>query len=350
MMNPHAVSNQALPMVFAPRLRMIWMAMLFLSITIASIVVLLQWGSVDIPVVDMWHCLTGQCTNRLQDTIIWQIRLPRILLGCLVGAGLACSGVVMQTAIRNPLADPYLFGVVAGAGLGIVTASSLLPLLSASWFPLAAFFGASSAIVLIVALAYFVRRVEAIVLCGVAVSFMLGAATQMMLYLGEPLASNRIMFWLMGSLAGAEMSQVITLALVFIVSLAVALLQHRQLNVLLLDDDTARSLGVNAVRLRVLSLLGCAFVTAVIVAYAGGIGFVGLMVPHMVRLFTGNQILPLLLGSTLAGGVLLMWVDLIAREVLPGQDIPIGIITSAFGSLFFILLLLRAQRATAMST
>jgi len=309
-----------------------------------SMVVLLQWGAVEMSAGELLQCVTGNCATSLQEAVVWQIRLPRILLGFLVGAGLACCGAIMQTAIRNPLADPYLFGVVAGAGLGIVVANLLLPSLSAAWYPLMAFAGAAGAIFLVISLAYYLRRVEVIVLCGVAVAFMLGAATQLLLYMAEPLASNRIMFWLMGSLAGAEMAQVALLAPIFFVALILALVMHRQLQVLLLDDDSARSLGVNAVRLRMVLLLGCALVTAVIVAYAGGIGFVGLMVPHMVRLLLGSQIFTLLLGCTVLGGVLIVWVDFAARELLPGQDIPIGILTSALGSLFFIGLLLRAQR------
>ena len=309
-----------------------------------SMAVLLQWGAVEMSAGELLQCVTGNCATSLQEAVVWQIRLPRILLGFLVGAGLACSGAIMQTAIRNPLADPYLFGVVAGAGLGIVVANLLLPSLSAAWYPLMAFAGAAGAILLVISLAYYLRRIEVIVLCGVAVAFMLGAATQLLLYMAEPLASNRIMFWLMGSLAGAEMAQVALLAPIFCVALILALVMHRQLQVLLLDDDSARSLGVNAVRLRMVLLLGCALVTAVIVAYAGGIGFVGLMVPHMVRLLLGSQIFTLLLGCTVLGGVLIVWVDFAARELLPGQDIPIGILTSALGSLFFIGLLLRAQR------
>lgn len=311
---------------------------------VLSMVVLLQWGAVEMSVGELLQCVTGNCATSLQEAVVWQIRLPRILLGFLVGAGLACSGAIMQTAIRNPLADPYLFGVVAGAGLGIVVANLLLPSLSAAWYPLMAFAGAAGAILFVISLAYYLRRIEVIVLCGVAVAFMLGAATQLLLYMAEPLASNRIMFWLMGSLAGAEMAQVALLAPIFFVALILALVMHRQLQVLLLDDDSARSLGVNAVQLRMVLLLGCALVTAVIVAYAGGIGFVGLMVPHMVRLLLGSQIFTLLLGCTVLGGVLIVWVDFAARELLPGQDIPIGILTSALGSLFFIGLLLRAQR------
>ena len=321
-----------------------WLLLMLFGVALGSMMLLLQWGAVDITADALWPCLVGNCSTSMQEAVIWHIRLPRILLGFLVGAGLACCGAIMQTAIRNPLADPYLFGVVAGAGLGIVGANLLLPSLSAGWYPLMAFVGAAGAILLVIALAYYLRRVEVIVLGGVAVAFMLGAATQLLLYLGEPLASNRIMFWLMGSLAGAEMNQVMLLAPIFFTALILALLKHRQLYVLLLDDDSARSLGVNAVRLRMALLLGCAVITAIIVAYAGGIGFVGLMVPHMVRLVVGSHIFVLLLGCTLAGGVLIVWVDFAARELLPGQDIPIGILTSALGSVFFIGLLLRAQR------
>lgn len=322
----------------------LWLFAILTSAVVVSGLVLLHWGAVDISINAVWQCMTGRCATPMQEAIIWQIRLPRILLGFFVGAGLACCGAVMQTAIRNPLADPYLFGIVAGAGLGIVTANLLFPSLSAGWLPLMAFIGAAGAILLVIALAWYLQRVEVIVLAGVAVAFMLGAATQLLLYLGEPMASNRIMFWLLGSLAGAQMEQVKVLVPVFCAGLGISLVMHRQLNVLLLDDDSARSLGVNAARLRIMLLLGCAVITAIIVAYAGGIGFIGLMVPHMVRLLIGANILSLLVGCTLLGGVLTIWVDFFARELLSGQDIPIGILTSALGSVFFMGLLLRAQQ------
>ncbi len=315
-------------------------------VALVSFLFVIQWGATDLTSGDVLACLVGQCQSNMAESVLWQIRIPRALLGFLVGAGLACSGAVLQNVTRNPLADPYLFGIVAGAGLGVVIAHLFLPDLSIHLLPLAAFVGAITAIIMVLALARYLFRVELILLAGVAIAFMLGASTQFLLYMGEPLASNRIMFWLMGSLAGAEMTQVMVLVPVLLLSFVMALMVHRQLDAMLLDDDTAKTLGVNVTRMRALLLLGCALVTATIVAYCGGIGFVGLMIPHIVRAIVGVTSLRLLLGCFFLGGIFLMWVDVLAREVLSGQEIPIGIITSATGSLFFIALMVRSRRVS----
>lgn len=313
-------------------------------LSIISFLFAIQWGATQFNSSEVFACLFNQCQSPLAESVLWQIRIPRVLLGFSVGAGLACCGAVLQNVTRNPLADPYLFGLVAGAGLGVVVANVLLPGLSVHLLPGMAFIGAVLAIVLVISLARYLFRVELILLAGVAIAFMLGAITQFLLYMGEPFASNRIMFWLMGSLAGAEMTQVQVLFPLLVIGFSLVLLVHRQLDAMLLDDDSARTLGVNVARLRVFLLLGCALVTATIVAYCGGIGFVGLMIPHIVRMLFGVTSLRLLVGCFFLGGIFLMWVDVIARESLTGQEVPIGIITSAIGSLFFIGLMLQNKR------
>lgn len=308
-----------------------------------SFIAAISIGSASISASDAYQCLLGECSSRMVETVIWQIRVPRVMLGFIVGAGLACAGAVLQNTTRNPLADPYLFGIVAGAGLGATIANTFFAQQIAFMLPAMAFVGAAMAILLVLFLARFLFRVELILLAGVAVAFMLGSMSQFLLYVGEPLASNRIMFWLMGSLAGAEMEQVKLLLPLLMVLLGLVLLVHRQMDAMLLDEDSARTLGVNVPRLRMLLLLGCALMTAAIVAYCGGIGFVGLMVPHMVRFLFGVTSFKLLIGCFFLGGIFLMWVDVLARQLLSGQELPIGIITSAIGSIFFVLLMLRSK-------
>lgn len=313
-------------------------------LSMLSFVFSIQWGAANISVTDVVTCLVSECDSAVTQSILWQIRVPRAVMGFLVGAGLACCGAILQTATRNPLADPYLFGIVAGAGLGVVVVNLLFPGTPLALMPFAAFAGALLSVLFVLALARYFFRVEMILLAGVAIAFMFGAITQLLLYVGEPFASNRIIFWLMGSLSSASFTQISILLPLLISAFFMVLLSHRQLDALLLDDDTATTLGVNVPMLRVLLLLGCALITAVIVAFCGGIGFVGLMLPHIVRFLFGGTSARLLVGCFFVGGIFLMWVDVLAKELLSGQEIPIGIITSAIGSLFFIGLMVQSKR------
>ena len=312
-------------------------------ILVASVLLSLQVGSVQLSIVELWQVLVGQAQpDSLFQTIIWQIRLPRLVTAMMVGAGLAVAGAVLQNVSRNPLADPYLFGLMAGAGLGATVASILLPeqLISLA---LSAFLGAllAVALVFLACVGNRLQKMEVTLLAGVAVSFMLSAISSFILYFAEPFAANRVIFWLMGSLSRADWQSVLLIAPAVALLLLVALALRRQLDALLLSDESARSLGVNVQRLRLAMLLLTALVTACIVAQCGGIAFVGLMVPHMVRYFLGVTAVPLLLGSALFGAIFMIWVDNLARSVLAMQEIPLGVITSVLGSVFFLLMLRR---------
>ncbi|MCC5451942.1 iron ABC transporter permease [Rheinheimera sp. UJ51] len=313
------------------------------GLLVLSLLFSLQIGSVAISWRELLLALTGQAVSEpLTQTIIWQIRLPRLLVAMLVGAGLAVAGAVLQNVSRNPLADPYLFGLMAGAGLGATIVSIVLPdqLISMA---LAAFLGALLAVLLvfIACMGNRLQKMEVTLLAGVAVSFMLSAISSFILYFAEPFAANRVIFWMMGSLSRTDWHSVALIAPAVLVLLVVALAVRRQLDALLLSDDSARSLGVNTQRLRLVLLLLTALVTACIVAQCGGIAFVGLMVPHMVRYFMGVTAVPLLLGSALFGAIFMMWVDNAARSLLAMQEIPLGVITSVLGSVFFLIILRR---------
>jgi iron complex transport system permease protein len=326
---------------------------ILLLVALLSLLLSLLFGSASLDFASVWQCLAGQCQSSLEQTIFFDIRLPRVLAGFLVGAGLAVAGASLQNVTRNGLADPYLFGVVAGAGLGasivtVLPASGLLDIRAfnaAVALPLAAFAGALLAVLLVqgLALSSFARSSEQLLLAGVAISLMLGSITHFILFVGEPFAANQVMFWMMGSLSRVEMSQVAMMLPVVLISTVVLLLFGRQLDALLLGDDNARTLGVNVGRIRALALVLCAALTAVIVANCGGIGFVGLMIPHIVRQWLGVGSRALMLGCVLCGGSFLLWVDVLARTAVAGQEIPIGIITSALGSLFF-LIVMRQRR------
>ncbi|RVT45876.1 iron ABC transporter permease [Rheinheimera sediminis] len=283
--------------------------------------------------------------DEMQSTVLWQLRFPRLLLALLAGAGLALCGALLQNASRNPLADPYLFGIVSGAALGATIATIVLP----QWqllTPLFAFCGALLAVFLVLILGASSRwqRLESLLLCGVAVSFMLSAITTTLLYISEPFAANRVMFWLMGSLSQASLTQVTLIFPLVVLTLLLALLYRRQLDALVLTDESARSLGVHVQPLRLVILLLCAAVSAAIVAFCGGIAFVGLMIPHLVRSLFGLSSVALLLGSVWLGAIFLAGVDTLSRSLLPTQELPIGVVTSAIGSLFFLSMLFKYRR------
>lgn len=312
----------------------------------------LFYGAADLSIAQVGQCVFQGCKNTTDELIFWEIRFPRVAIGFLVGVGLSVAGATLQNVTRNSLTDPYLFGVVAGAGLGASVAtllfsnsvatelgiSSLTNGMSFSIaLPAAAFLGALFAVSLVQVLVASAlgRRTEHLLLAGVAVSFMLGAFSHFLLFIAEPFAANKVVFWLMGSLARAEVWYAWVMLPVVVSSVAVLLLFGRHLDAMLLGDDTAKTLGVNTRFMRMLSLGICAALTACIVSYCGGIGFVGLMIPHIVRHWVGVTTRTLLLGCVLLGGTFMVLVDIIARTALVGQEIPIGIITSAIGSIFF---------------
>lgn len=317
-----------------------------LMLVIMSLFAAITFGPADIDSSQLLACMIGSCQNQVADIVIWQVRIPRVLVALVAGMGLAIAGAILQNTTRNPLADPYLFGIVSGAGLGATVANISLADNLTIALPLAAFLGALFSVIIVVFIAKVLQRMEQLLLAGVAVSFMLASITQFILYFGEPFATNRVIFWLMGSLARVEMSNFYVITSVLLIAIITVLALHRQIDALLLGDESAASLGVDVDKLRLLMLAICAALTATIVAYCGGIGFVGLMIPHIVRQLIGVTTLKLIIGSALIGAIFLIWVDVIARSSLPHAEIPIGIITSALGSIFFLFIMYRSRAIT----
>lgn len=314
-------------------------------IAIVTVLVSLFFGAAELSASHVIQCLISECETATHHMIFNQIRLPRVLIGFGVGAGLAISGACLQTLTRNSLADPYLFGVMSGAGLG-ASIAMVYPQ-HIGWLPfnvllpLAAFIGAlvSVALVQFAVVRTLGNRVERMVLAGVAVSFMLGAISHFILYLAQPFAANTVVFWLLGSLARAQAWYVwLLLPLVSVCFIAIFLF-GRRMDALLLGDETAQSLGVNVALLRLLLLSICALLTACIVAFCGGIGFVGLMIPHTIRFNIGATTRTVLTGSLLLGGAFIVATDALSRTLISDQELPIGVITAAIGSVFFMLML-----------
>lgn len=314
---------------------------LLAMLLVFSFLLCLQIGAVPL---NLRALIDTQLDSGMSQQIFFDLRLPRLLLGILAGASLALCGGLLQDLSRNQLADPYLFGIVAGAAFGATVVTVWLPSLTIA-LPVAAFIGALLAISLVIAFVSVNKRnqLEHWVLAGVAVSFLLSSLGSAFLYMGDAFAANRIMFWLMGSLARAQMSAVWVIAPVLAITLVGIIIWRRELAALHFADATAKSLGVAVNQVRLCLLLCSAALTAVVVAYCGGIGFVGLLVPHLIRFWLGNSPLPMLFGSAFAGAILLIWIDAAARTLLPSQEIPLGVLTSAIGSLFFLLLLARRR-------
>ena len=282
--------------------------------------------------------------NSGQDSIVWQLRAPRVLLGALVGAGLALVGTVLQAVTRNPLADPHLLGVSSGAAFGAVIVVLYLGefagLLS---LPLAAFVGALASMLLVLAIASRGGRLESdrLLLAGVAVSFVMMAASNLLLYLGNPHAASSVLFWMLGGLGLARWELLWLPALCLALALVVLLGLGRALNALMAGEQSAVSLGLEPRRVRLLVFVVASLLTGVLVSLSGAIGFVGLMLPHVARFLVGAEHRRVLPVAALLGALFLVWVDVAARTWLAPQDLPIGIVTAAIGGVFFVALLRR---------
>lgn len=283
--------------------------------------------------------------------ILTQIRLPRVLLAALVGGALALCGAVMQGLFRNPLADPYLLGIASGAtaGAALVIALHLDSYLGA--LPLGAFLGG----LLVVGIVYRIAKTRvaqldnyALILAGVALAALFSAVTSFLLfYGGASQDARRLIFWILGGLGGAQWLYVLGLVGTLLVTGAVLLLFARDLNAFSLGEEMAAHLGVEPRHLRKILLLAVTVLTAVAVAVSGTIGFVGLIVPHMLRLIVGPDHRMLLPASALGGAVLLVLCDALARTVLAPAELPIGIITALLGAPFFLFLLRRRAQLGA---
>lgn len=307
-------------------------------------------GAVDVPLTDVWRIVLNHVTgggasgDPALDQIVWNFRVPRVVLAALVGAGLAVSGVVLQAVVANPLADPYVIGVSSGASLGAVLVITLAGgALGGLGVSGAAFLGAIAAVVLVFLLGQRRGRLAPtrLVLSGVAVGYVFLAATSYLQLQATPTELRQVVFWLLGSVSGAQWGQLPVVTTVVVAVTAVLSLFGRRLNALLAGDESATALGVDVNRLRAVLLLLAALLTGTVIAVAGGIGFVGLMIPHLVRLTSGADHRRLLPRAALVGAVYLVVVDLLSRTVNSPNELPIGILTALFGAPFFLWLLRR---------
>jgi iron complex transport system permease protein len=327
-------------------------AVIGLGILLAAILLAVSVGAVAIPLATTWGVLVNQLVPGLvtpdwtpaREAIIWDIRFPRALLAALVGAGLGITGAALQSVTRNPLADPHLLGISSGGAFGAIAAllhtGLFLGLLTV---PLMAFGGALAATLMVLAAARMTGATSAdrLVLAGVAISFVIMAGANILIFLGDPKATHTVVFWMLGGLGLAQWSHLIYPAAVLLPAGLWLWSQAPALNAMSLGDETAASLGIPVARFRLSVFVAGALITGVMVAFSGIIGFVGLMMPHLVRLVVGGdnaRVLPL---SALAGAIFLVAADTVARVVMAPEDMPIGVVTGLVGGLFFLWLMAR---------
>lgn len=310
----------------------------------------LSVGSVQVAPADIIRALWAGLAGKMEsagDTIIWQVRLPRVLLAGLVGGSLALAGVAYQGLFRNPLADPYLLGVASGAGFGatlVLALSASVPLLARLGVPLAAFAFGLATVTAVLLLARQGRTVPlvSLILAGVVVGSTLAAATSFLL-LGAREQASGILAWLLGSFALSSWQKIGAVAPLMALAATAVLLSSRALNLLQLGDDQAIQLGLRVEVFKYGLIIAATLATAAAVSVAGIIGFVGLIVPHAVRLAFGPDHRTLVPLSLLWGATFLVLADLLARSVMSPSELPVGIITALVGGPFF-LYLLRSSR------
>ncbi|MET3234132.1 UNVERIFIED_ORG: iron complex transport system permease protein [Burkholderia sp. 1263] len=326
-----------------------------LALLAVSAVVSIGIGPVQIAPSVTWEILSSHLVGLItgegsgtwssgQDSIVWLIRFPRVILGALVGAGLALVGAVLQAVTRNPLADPHLLGVTSGATLGVVTVILFLgETIGIATLPVAAFIGALLAMCIVISVATRHGRLNSdrLLLSGVAVSFFVMAVANLLLFTGDHRALSSVLFWMLGGLGLARWNLLAIPAIVLAGGFVMLAGTARSLNAVMAGDQTASTLGINVSALRIQVFVLASLMTGVMVAMSGSIGFVGLMIPHVARRFVGTDHRRLLPVTTLFGAIFLIWVDVAARTIIAPEDLPIGVATAAIGGIFFIWLMKR---------
>lgn len=333
--------------------------LLFTVLIVFSVGIGVAVGQVTVPLNESFQILIKNLSGGIVDNlsgvsssahenIIWQIRFPRVLLAMLTGMGLSLAGAVMQTTVQNPLADPYILGISSGASLGATFAimigfggTSVLAQLGLSFW---AFLGAVTAALLVLLLSNVNGQMNSIklILSGMVLNALFTAFSNFIIYIANDAEGIRsVTFWMMGSLAGASWSKLPLIATVVLICFLFFLTQQRILNIMLLGDEAAITLGVNLKFYRKLYLVITSILTGIIVANSGMIGFVGLIIPHIVRGIVGSNHRYFLPLSVFSGSLFMVWSDILSRIILPTVELPIGILTSLIGAPLFIYIFIK---------
>ncbi|PWA12210.1 ABC transporter permease [Pueribacillus theae] len=334
-----------------------WLYVLGGALVVSAVLLGLLVSSVSFPVSTILHIVLEKTFGlgfldpiaKNEELIIWNIRLPRVLLALCVGASLAIAGAAFQGLLRNPLADPYTIGVSSGAALGaVVVLFFQITIIGLGKFtlPVVAIISGLITLVIVFGLVRLSNKslaIETIILAGIIVGAFISAITSLLISLGDRDAMTQIIYWLYGSVAMRGWSHVQLIFPFMLVGAFILLFHYRELNALALGEEAAEHIGVNVKRGKVWILIGASLLTGAAVAVSGSIGFVGLVIPHLVRLVTGpnhHHVLPL---SMLTGGAFLILADLLARTVIAPQELPIGVVTAIIGAPVFAFLLIRER-------
>ncbi len=320
------------------------------ALLVVAIIVCTSIGAADVPFGEIVRAILGRSTGRTA-TIIRDVRLPRVLTGAVVGGSLAAAGVTFQALLRNPLADPYILGVSGGGAVGAILAILMgahFSLWGFSAVTVCAFLGAVGTIALVYTVAHTGGRLvtHSLLLAGVIANAIYGALIMFMVTILDYTRVQSVLYWLMGSLGAAEPNVLPVLVLYIGVGLVGLLMLARDMNLLALGEESAATLGVAVERTKLLAFVGASLITGASVSVSGLIGFVGLIIPHAVRMVIGVDHRLLLPASVLAGAIFLMIADSLARVVLSPSELPVGVLTALCGGPFFIWLLRARTRAT----
>ncbi|WP_085992668.1 FecCD family ABC transporter permease [Oceanobacillus senegalensis] len=334
-----------------------WLYLICGGLVLGAALLGLLESSVDIPVPTILHIVMENAFHlgwmeevpKNLELIIWNIRLPRVLLALCVGASLALAGAAFQGILRNPLADPYTIGVSSGAALGavfVIFFQVSIVGLGSFTLPIVAIGSGLITLLVVFGLVRLSNRgfaIETFILAGIIISAFIGALTSLIISLGDKDSMTQIIYWLYGSVGMRGWSHVQLISPFLLIGMLILFTHYRELNALALGEEAADHIGVNVKRGKLLLLFGASLLTGAAVAVSGTIGFVGLVIPHLVRLVTGpnhRHVLPL---SMLVGGAFLIVADLFSRTIIAPSELPIGVVTGIIGAPIFALLLIRER-------
>ena len=330
--------------------RLFTLLFLFIPILIAFSV---ASGSADISLYDVFRTLVSKLffisdrsDLKSADIIIWELRLPRVIMGVLCGVALGVSGAVMQTILRNPLADPYMLGIASAAGFGASLAIILgVGVFGGSYLVIgnAFFFSGIASILILIFAGGQNASPEKMVLVGLALLFFFQAMITLLQYFGEAEAVKAAVFWTVGDLGKTDWSEILILFPVVVIGFVALQWKARDLNIMNSGDASAKSLGIQVERIRIFAMLVCTFIVASAVSFTGTIGFVGLVAPHLIRMTVGNDNNILIPASGLAGAILLVLSDTFARTLLSPVILPVGAVTAFLGVPLFLYLIVRKK-------
>lgn len=327
--------------------------LLFLCVCLAiSLLVAVSLGAVKIPIADTYQIIIKQLFHignidhiaKSTIAIVWNMRNPRVIMGLIAGAGLALCGSTMQTTVNNPICEPYILGISAGATFG----TTLLIILGLkSFIGFGAFLGAIIATIIVLVIASVGKKITttSLVLSGVVVNALFSAISNFIISIGAN--SDNMMtikFWTMGSLASSSWGSIVIPFITILVACVFFMTQHRIMNAMLMGDEVAITLGISLQKYRMIYMLVIAFITGILVSSCGIIGFVGLITPHIARALVGTSHQKMLPISVILGSLFVIWADILARCLLPNAELPIGIFTALVGAPFFVYIVIKNQK------